>query len=174
MLSWPSHSAMVEMSTPAWRRVMAALKHSGVHPGPRQSSEMSELVSVALSRRHRRAACDLRSGPARTRGTNWTNLDFAGPWVSTKPGQLQGRAGAGLLRGPLLVGLAPSRDAGVGRARLRHAGTAGPKSPCVGLTTFAVLRELQLLLTGWAGACPLCLRRLPRSTAWLHPSTAPT
>jgi hypothetical protein len=36
------------------------------------------------------------------------------------------------------------------------------------------LRELQLLLAGWAGTCPLCLRRLPRSTAWLHPSAAPT
>jgi hypothetical protein len=49
-----------------------------------------------------------------------------------------------------------------------------PKSPCVGLTTFAVVRELQVLLAGWAGACPVCLRRLPRSTAWLHPSVAPT
>jgi hypothetical protein len=44
-----------------------------------------------------------------------------------------------------------------------HLGAAGPKSGCVGLTTFAVVRELQLLLAGWAGACPVCLRRLPKS-----------
>jgi hypothetical protein len=88
--------------------------------------------------------------------------------------RVEGRAGPGPLRGPLLQGLAPSRDAGVGRPRLRHAAAPGPKSGCVGLTTFAVLRELQLLLACWAGACPLCLRRLPRSTAWLHPSAAPT
>jgi hypothetical protein len=36
------------------------------------------------------------------------------------------------------------------------------------------LRELQLLLAGWAGVCPLCLRNLPRSTAWLHPPAALT
>jgi hypothetical protein len=30
------------------------------------------------------------------------------------------------------------------------------------------------LLAGWAGACPLCQRRLPRSTAWSHPSATPT
>jgi hypothetical protein len=36
------------------------------------------------------------------------------------------------------------------------------------------LRELQLLLACWAGACPVCRRRLPRSTVWLHPSAAPT
>jgi hypothetical protein len=35
------------------------------------------------------------------------------------------------------------------------------------------LGELQLLLAGWAGACPLCLRRLPPSTAWLRPLAAP-
>jgi hypothetical protein len=36
------------------------------------------------------------------------------------------------------------------------------------------LRELQILLACWAGACPLCQRTLPRSTPWLHPSTHPT
>jgi hypothetical protein len=36
------------------------------------------------------------------------------------------------------------------------------------------LRELQLLLACWAGACPLCLRKLPPSTAWLHPLATPT
>jgi SRSO17 transposase len=49
-----------------------------------------------------------------------------------------------------------------------------PKAGCAGLTTFQVVRELQLLLACWAGACPLCLRRLPRSTAWLHPPTTTT
>jgi hypothetical protein len=36
------------------------------------------------------------------------------------------------------------------------------------------LRELQLLLAGWAGACPLCLRRLPKSMGWWQPAAAPT
>jgi hypothetical protein len=36
------------------------------------------------------------------------------------------------------------------------------------------LRELQLLLAGWAGACPVCLRRLPRSMGWWQPAAAPT
>jgi hypothetical protein len=84
------------------------------------------------------------------------------------------RARPGSRRGPLLAGLASPRHPGLGRACLRHLGAAGPKSGCVGLTTFAVLRELQLLVAGWAGACPLCRRRFPRSTPWLHPPPAPT
>jgi hypothetical protein len=36
------------------------------------------------------------------------------------------------------------------------------------------LRELQILLACWAGACPLCQRNLPRSTPWLHPAAHPT
>ena len=31
-----------------------------------------------------------------------------------------------------------------------------PKSPCAGLTLYAVLRELQTLLTVWTGACHTC------------------
>jgi len=49
----------------------------------------------------------------------------------------EGRVGAGPLRGALVAGLASPRDAGVGRACIRDLGAAGPKSPCVGLTTFA-------------------------------------
>jgi SRSO17 transposase len=92
----------------------------------------------------------------------------------TRLSGIEGRAGPGPLRGSLLQGLAPPRDPGLGRACLCHLGAAGPKSPCVGLTTFAVVRELQLLLAGWAGACPLCLRRLPKSMGWWQPAAAPT
>ena len=72
-------------------------------------------------------------------------------------------------------GLAPPRDPG------RRSPT--PSSPCSGWTQkrlrrpdhlYQVLRELQLLLACWAGACPLCQRKLPRSTPWLHPSAHPT
>jgi hypothetical protein len=47
------------------------------------------------------------------------------------------------------------------------------QSPFIGLTTFAVLRKLKFLLACWAGARPVYLRRLPRSTAWSHPSAVP-
>jgi hypothetical protein len=36
----------------------------------------------------------------------------------------------------------------------------GPKSPCAGLTLYAVLRELQLLLAVWTGACHTCRQPL--------------
>src|SRR4029453_14291431 len=87
---------------------------------------------------------------------------------------VEGRAGVGPLRGALLAGLAASRDPGVGRARVRHPAAAGPQSPCVGLSAFQALRELQFLVACWAGACPVCLRSLPRSTAWVHPAAVPT
>jgi hypothetical protein len=38
---------------------------------------------------------------------------------------------------------------------------AWTQSPCVGLTTYQVLGELQILLACWTGACPTCHRRLP-------------
>jgi hypothetical protein len=115
----------------------------------------------------------LASLPQTTRWSGWSAWpSCAGGWSTTTG--VEGRAGAGPLRGALLAGLAASRDPGVGRPRLRHPAAAGPKSPCVGLTIFQALRELQFLVACWAGACPVCLRSLPRSTAWVHPSAAPT
>jgi hypothetical protein len=48
-----------------------------------------------------------------------------------------------------------------------------PKPSRAGLTTYQVVRELQVLLACWAGACPLCQRRLPRSTPLAAPSSPP-
>ncbi|MGI8594820.1 MAG: IS701 family transposase, partial [Solirubrobacteraceae bacterium] len=86
----------------------------------------------------------------------------------------QGLPRARPLRGALLPGLAPPRDARLGGARLPHARAAQPKSPCGDLTLFRVLRELQQLVACWSGTCPTCKRRLPRKTAYLKASPVPT
>ena len=56
-------------------------------------------------------------------------------------------------RRPQFPGLAPSchpRRAGSG---VLHPAALRPKSPCAGLTLYAVLRELQSLFAVWTGAC---------------------
>src|ERR671922_161402 len=58
----------------------------------------------------------------------------------------QDRPGPGPLRGPLLHRLASPRHVGLPGPGLLHPAAAGPKSGCAGLTLYAVLRELQLLL----------------------------
>jgi SRSO17 transposase len=133
------------------------------------------LAAGRVARAGRRAGQVLAGQPARRHpaGAAGGSGQAALAGGARLPG-IEGRARPGSFRGPLLAGLAPPRDPGVGRACLRHLGAAGPKSPCVGLTTFAVVRELQLLLAGWAGACPLCLRRLPKSIGWWQPAAAPT
>src|SRR6266540_3821685 len=148
--------AAVAPGGPRWG-VAAALAAGRVAPG---RARAGQVLAGQPARRGRAGA----AGPS-------GQVALAG---GARLSRAQGRVGVGPLRGALLAGLAPSRDAGVGRPCVRALGAAGPKSPCVGLTTFQVLRELQLLVAGWAGACPLCLRRLPRSTAWLHPSATPT
>jgi SRSO17 transposase len=45
-----------------------------------------------------------------------------------------------------------------------HPAALRPKSPCAGLTLYAVLRELQNLLGIWTGACHTCKRPYPDST----------
>ncbi|WP_211239395.1 hypothetical protein, partial [Actinokineospora inagensis] len=37
-----------------------------------------------------------------------------------------------------------------------HPAPPHPKSPCAGLTLYAVLRELQTLLAAWTGTCHTC------------------
>jgi hypothetical protein len=71
---------------------------------------------------------------------------------------------------PAASGLAPSRDPGLGRARVSDLGAAAPRSGGVDLTLWQLLGELQILLACWAGACPLCQRPTPR---WLHPTGRP-
>jgi hypothetical protein len=106
-------------------------------------------------------------------------------WWSCSPGQValahraglprvQGRARAGPLRGSRLGGLAPSRDPGVGRARVPEFGAATPKPGRVGLTLWQLLGELQVLLACWAGACPLCKRPAPPWLRRTGRSPAPT
>ncbi len=45
-----------------------------------------------------------------------------------------------------------------------------PKSPCAGLTLYAVLRELQTLLGTWTGVCHTCLQPVP----WQQPDLVDT
>jgi SRSO17 transposase len=46
------------------------------------------------------------------------------------------------------------------RPGVLHQAALRPKSPCAGLTLYAVLRELQTLLATWAGVCPTCRQPL--------------
>jgi len=41
-------------------------------------------------------------------------------------------------------------------APVHHHTATRPKSGCAGLTLYKVIRELQLLLATWTGACPTC------------------
>src|SRR4029453_5064816 len=87
----------------------------------------------------------------------------------------QGRAWPGPLRRPLLAGLAPSRDLGVGRPRVPDPGAAAPpQTGGVGLSLWQLLEELQVLLGCWAGACPVCHRPAPRWLRHQGQARAPT
>lgn len=55
---------------------------------------------------------------------------------------------------------------------LRRLATA-PQSRGVGLSLYAIVLELQLLLVTWAGACPTCHRDIPKQRRTL-PSTTRT
>jgi hypothetical protein len=80
----------------------------------------------------------------------------------------QTRTGPGPLRRPRLPRLAPPRHPHRARPGLLHPTALRPKSPCAGLTLYAVLRELQTLLGVWTGACRTCLQPFPPPTT--HPS----
>ncbi|PZG14848.1 hypothetical protein C1J01_25715 [Nonomuraea aridisoli] len=56
--------------------------------------------------------------------------------------------------------LAPPRDPRHRRTPVHHHAATRPTSGCAGLTLYKVIRELQLLLATWTGACPTCHRRL--------------
>ena len=116
-----------------------------------------------------------------------SNLPEATPMVElVQPGQaavaggaglprVQGRLGAGPLRGPQLPRLASPRHPGRGRARLPDPGAAGPpETGGGGQTLWQLLGELQLLLACWAGACPTCRRPAPRWLRHRRRARAPT
>ncbi|MEV0138745.1 hypothetical protein AB0O74_03495 [Streptomyces rubiginosohelvolus] len=62
-----------------------------------------------------------------------------------------------------LAGLAPPRHPRLGRPRLlHHAATEQiARRDGVGLSLYRVVRELQILLATWTGACPTCHRDMP-------------
>ncbi|RNL71028.1 hypothetical protein EBF04_29645 [Streptomyces sp. I6] len=59
--------------------------------------------------------------------------------------------------------MAPPRHPRLRRPRLLHPPThgPGPKRNGVGLSLYQVIREMQLLLAVWTGACPTCHRDIP-------------
>ncbi|TKS96182.1 hypothetical protein E4U91_36185 [Streptomyces lasalocidi] len=59
--------------------------------------------------------------------------------------------------------LAPPRHPRLRRPPLLHPATTGPppKSRGAGLGLYQLVRELQILLTTWNGACPTCHRDIP-------------
>ncbi|OWA04555.1 hypothetical protein B9W62_27415 [Streptomyces sp. CS113] len=59
--------------------------------------------------------------------------------------------------------MAPPRHPRLGRPRLLHPAATEPipKRDGVGLSLYQVVRELQLLLAIWTGACPTCHRDMP-------------
>ncbi|CAG6398058.1 hypothetical protein SCOCK_630003 [Actinacidiphila cocklensis] len=71
--------------------------------------------------------------------------------------------GPGPLRRPHIQRLAPPRHPGLRGPRLLHPAQTGhrPKRHGVGLSLYQVVRDLQLLLATWAGACPTCHRDIP-------------
>jgi hypothetical protein len=62
---------------------------------------------------------------------------------------------------PQLRGLAPPHHPRFPRPGLPRPAAARPKSPCAGLTLYAVLRELQALLATWTGARSICGQPAP-------------
>ncbi|WP_331754277.1 hypothetical protein OHA19_40945 (plasmid) [Streptomyces sp. NBC_00012] len=68
-----------------------------------------------------------------------------------------------VLQHPDLGRLAPSRHPRLRRPCLLHPAATGPgpKRRGTGLSLYQVVRELQILLAVWTGACPTCHRNMP-------------
>src|SRR2546423_4465758 len=66
------------------------------------------------------------------------------------------------LRRPYLAGLAPPRHPGLGRTRLLHPATPGPKSSSAAVTLYGALRRMQPLLVRLLGTCPTCGTPFPQ------------
>src|SRR4249920_2839024 len=81
------------------------------------------------------------------------------------------RTGTGPFRRPQLHRLAPPRHTRRAGPSILHAHPPRPKSPCAGLTLYAVLRELQTLLGIWTGACHTCGQPVPPRRPTAHNTT---
>jgi hypothetical protein len=73
------------------------------------------------------------------------------------------------LRRPLLDWLAPPRHPRRGGPGHLHPAPPHPKSPCAGLSLYAVLRELQALLAVWTGVCHTCRQPIQTRTPGKKP-----
>ncbi len=86
----------------------------------------------------------------------------------TRLPRTQRRPRPGPLRRPILARLAPPRHPHLHRPGNLHHAAPHPKSPCAGLTLYAVLRRLQHLLATWTGHCHTCHQPLPARTQPPH------
>jgi len=148
-------------------------------------------MSPALPPSSRRGAAAALAAGRVARGSRRARQVLAGqPW----PGPAAGRSGsAGKLRWRVEHDDRELKDASAwtnSRAAAFKAGTTTSpwswsltpswpcsgwtQSGCAGLTTFQVVRELQLLLACWAGACPLCSSQTPTVHGMAAPPATPT
>ena len=129
------------------------------HPPQQRRQPARRLADRRMATRRRRTGQILAVQPRR-------------PCLAEEPGPVGEAAVAGRtrlprtqdrsrdrpLRGPFVHRLAPTRHPHRPRPSLLHPAAPRPKSGCAGLTLYAVLRELQQLLTVMAGACHTCNR----------------
>src|SRR6476661_8939272 len=105
----------------------------------------------------------LAVGPAPRHPTPTTGPTRQNPLAHrARLSRTQRRTRTGPLRRPQLHRLAPTRHINGAGPSLLHTTSVRPKSPCAGLTLYAVLRELQTLLGIWTGACRTCGQPVPR------------
>ena len=116
-------------------------------PGPRRRPHRRP----ARARRPHRPdpktpAVRLPHRPAGESSTTTANSKTASAWTTSKAA-------------PTSAGTAGVTLAAL--AGLLHPAAPRPKSPCAGLTLYAVLRELQKILGTWTGACSICGQPTP-------------
>jgi hypothetical protein len=75
--------------------------------------------------------------------------------------ELKDGLGLDHFEGRTYLGWHRRRDPRRPRPGLLHPAAPRPKSPCAGLTLYAVLRELQKILATWTGACSICGQPTP-------------
>ncbi|MBY8851164.1 transposase [Saccharothrix sp. MB29] len=145
------------------------------HPPPPRRQPARVLAAGRMAHRRTRTHRLLALHPAPGHPTARPGQDRQDPLAHrTRLPRTQGRPRPGPLRRPLLAGLAPPRHPRLGRPGDLHHPAPHPKSPCAGLTLYAVLRELQHLLAAWTGVCHTCRQPVQVTTTTQKPQVNST
>src|SRR3954451_19393720 len=130
-------------------------------PAGRRRLPASPLGAGRMAGRGRRADRLLAGRPARGHAAGRAGPAGQDPLADRArlPGT-EDRPGSGPLRGPDLGRLAPPRHPGHRRPAVPHSAAYRPKSGCAGLSLYAVLHHLQVLLATWTGVCIVCGSRI--------------